>query len=133
MKLAKIYLIGFGLFTLAFGLAYLIAPAAMTKPAGFDDLSASATTDVRATYGGFQVGIGLFLLYAAKAAERHRPGLWLVVLSIGSVLASRILGVVLDGDLNEFHSSGLAVEFVLTASAIFVLRRVTNESRLSDV
>lgn len=123
MNLAKVYLLGFGLFTLAFGFAYLLIPIAMTEPAGFGALSPAATTDVRATYGGFQIGIGVFLLWAAQAEDRFRGALLLTALSIGAVLMSRVLGLILDGEVNEFHISGLAVESVLTASAVFVLRR----------
>ena len=95
------------MFTLAFGIGYLLAPAALTEPAGFGALGPSATTDVRATYGGFQIGMGAFLLWSAFSSgrrgteERFRIALVLVALSIGAVLASRAIGLVMDGELSE--------------------------------
>ena len=123
MKLARFFLLGFGLFALAFGLAYLLAPGAMMEPAGFDQLGAAATTDVRATYGGFQIGMGAFLVWASQSEDRHRAGLLLTFLSMAAVLFGRILGISLDGELNEFHRMGLLFEASLTVATFFVIRR----------
>ena len=124
MTLAKFYLWGIGLFTLAFGLGYLLAPAALTEPAGFGDLGASATTDVRATYGGFQIGMGAFLVWAAQAEARFRTALVLVALSIGAVFVSRVIGLAMDGELSDFHRMGLVFEASLTVATVVVLRRL---------
>ncbi len=124
MKLARFYLWGVGFFTLAFGLGYLIAPAALAEPAGFGVLGPSATTDVRATYGGFQIGMGAFLVWAAQAEERFRMALVLVALSIGAVFMSRVIGLVIDGELSDFHRMGLVFEASLTAATVVVLRRL---------
>ena len=124
MLVAKYYLIGIGVLTLIFGLAYLLAPATLTEPAGFGSLSPSATTDVRATYGGFQIGIGVFLVWAAQVEQRYRAALLLVLFSIGSVLASRVVGLAIDGELNAFHQMGLVFESTLTVLTILVLRKV---------
>ncbi|MAG32486.1 MAG: hypothetical protein CL908_16510 [Deltaproteobacteria bacterium] len=123
MTLPRFFLLGFGFLSLVFGLAYLLAPAALTEPAGFGELSATAMTDVRATYGGFQIGMGAFLVWAARAEERHKGALVLVALSIGAVFFSRLAGLALDGELNEFHASGLVTESILTALTLFVLYR----------
>lgn len=126
MKLARIALVAIGLFTILFGVVYLMAPTVMTDPAGFGVLSASAKTDVRATYGGIQLGMGLFLLWSAGSAERVRPALMLTALSIGAIGLSRAIGLAIDGGLNAFHQTGLASEVILTLFAIFLLRRVSN-------
>ncbi len=130
MKVAKFYLLGFGLFSLVFGIAYLVAPLALTGPAGFGPLSPSATTDIRATYGGFQIGSGAFLVWSAQSRDRFRPALLLAVLMIGAVFSSRVIGIVLDGDLGDFHRMGLVLEATLTAATIFVLRRARDEEPL---
>ena len=62
MAFARIYLRLMGAMSLFFGLVYLLAPESMTAPTGFGALSPGALTDVRATYGGFQLGSGAFLL-----------------------------------------------------------------------
>lgn len=128
MTLSKFYLRVVGAFTLAFGIGYLLAPEAFTEPAGFAGLGPSATTDVRATYGGFQIGMGAFLLWAAQAGERHRMALVLVALSIGAVFFCRVIGLLLDGELSEFHRMGLVFEASLTAATILVLRKSSGGS-----
>jgi hypothetical protein len=132
MKYTKFYLIGFGVLSMAFGLAYLLVPVAMSAPAGFGDLSASAKTDVRATYGGFQIGLAGYLLWAARAEKRFHAAVLLIALSIGSVLASRVFGLIFDGVLNDFHLSGLIVEVSLTVSAIYFLRRLSRKPAPSE-
>ncbi|MCP4904559.1 MAG: DUF4345 domain-containing protein [bacterium] len=124
MKLAKIYLLAFAVFSLVFGLGYLFAPQMLAQPAGFGVLSAAATTDVRATYGGFQIGMGAFLIWSAQSQDRYYAALWLVALSIAAVFASRMIGVVLDGELGDFHRLGLVIESSLTVATLFVLRKV---------
>lgn len=124
MPLARFYLLGFGLLSLAFGLAYLLSPAGLTEAADFGSLSPAASTDIRATYGGFQLGMGLFLLWSSRSAERYAGGLLLVVLVMGLVLASRALGLLLDGGPNDFHKSALVFESLLTLTSFAVWRRV---------
>ena len=112
-----------GALTVLFGLVYLFAPASLTLPAGFGELPAGGLTDVRATYGGFQLGMGIFLLWAATDEARVRTALLLMVLSIGAVGLSRAIGLTLDGSLNAFHTAGLITEVSLTAFTLFVLSR----------
>lgn len=123
MTLSRIYLIAVGALSVAFGIAYLLAPSALTEAANFGTLAPAAATDVRATYGGFQMGMGGFLLWSAASEDRIRAGLLLTLLTMGLVLTSRLLGLVLDGDLNEFHTSALVFESVLTVATALVLRR----------
>jgi len=124
MTLAKFYLWGVGSLTIVFGLGYLLGPAALTDPAGFGALGSSATTDVRATYGGFQLGMGAFLVWAAQAEARFRMALVLIALSIGAVFGSRVIGLALDGEPSDFHRMGLVFEAGLTTATILILRRL---------
>jgi hypothetical protein len=64
-----------GLGFLGFGAAYTLWPARM---AGFTEIAlptATAKIDFIATYGGFQLGIGLFLLICAFHVEWGQAGL----------------------------------------------------------
>lgn len=123
MSLTKPYLLVVGVLTILFGVIYLFVPATMTDPAGFGPLSGSALTDIRATYGGFQIGMGVFLLWAAGAEDRMKAGLILIALSIGSLFLSRTLGVLMDGELSPFHAQGLAIESTLTAVTLYLIRK----------
>jgi hypothetical protein len=124
LSLARTYLRILGGMTLVFGLLYLLAPTTMTDPTGFGPLGPSATTDVRATYGGLQIGLGLFLLWAAAEDARVRLALVLQVLTIGAVALSRALGILLDGEATGVLLGALAFEVLLTIAAIALLRRV---------
>ena len=57
---AALTVIGFSLVGL--GLAYLIVPGMMLSLTGEFQLNSQALLDVRATYGGIQLGLGAFLL-----------------------------------------------------------------------
>ena len=123
MSFARMYLRIFGALTAVIGLVYLIAPEGLTDAAGFGTLAPGGLTDVRATYGGIQLGMGGFLLWAAADEARVRPALVLVMLSIGAVALSRAIGLAVDGSANPFHVSGLVTEITLTALSAFALRR----------
>jgi hypothetical protein len=56
MLIPQYDLLGFGGMTLFFGFAYLLVPAFLSEAAGFGSMSTTATTDVRATHGGFWGG-----------------------------------------------------------------------------
>ena len=123
MAFARIYLRLMGAMSLVFGLVYLLAPESMTAPTGFGTLSPGALTDVRATYGGFQLGSGAFLLWAASDASRVRVALVVVALTIGAVALSRATGLLLDSSASGFHLAALATETTLTVLAFVALGR----------
>jgi hypothetical protein len=123
MPQAKIFLRMMGAISLMFGAIYLFAPTVLTAPAGFAALGPGALTDVRATYGGFQLGVGLFWLWSAGSDARVHFALVLTTIAIGSVGASRAIGVLMDGGPNAFHAGGLIVETLLTATSGFLLFR----------
>jgi hypothetical protein len=125
MGFARIYLLLIAAMSLVFGAIYFIAPAIMTDPTGFGVLAPAALTDVRATYGGFQLGSGLFLLWSAAQPERIRSALLLVVLTFAAVAICRGIGMLLDGQATSFLINGLITEVVLTLLALFALARVS--------
>jgi len=124
MSLARTYLRILGSMTLFFGLVYLLSPQSMTDPTGFGALGPAATTDVRATYGGLQIGLGLFLLWAAAQEARVRLALVLQVLTIGAVASARAIGILLDGEATGVLVGALAFEVLLTIVSIALLRRL---------
>jgi uncharacterized protein DUF4345 len=124
MRFARAYLYFVGVIGLLFGLWYLIAPTGMTDPTGFGPLGPNALTDVRATYGGFQIGSGLFLLWAAADDARVRTALVLQALTIGAIGSCRLIGFAIDGSPNGFLISAIVTEATFTALALFALRRL---------
>jgi hypothetical protein len=124
MRFARAYLYFVGVIGLLFGIWYLVAPTALTDPTGFGPLGPNALTDVRATYGGFQIGSGLFLLWSAGDAARMRAALVLQALTIGAIGSCRLVGFAIDGSPNGFLISAIVTEVTFTALALFALRRL---------
>ncbi|HZO08946.1 MAG TPA: DUF4345 domain-containing protein [Myxococcota bacterium] len=123
MRFARIFLLVMGWMGLFFGAIYLLWPQSMTDPTGFPALGPNALTDVRATYGGLQIGTGLFLLWAVRDASRVRTALVLQALLIGAVAASRAFGIAVDGTPNGVLVGALVTELCLTLLALVALGR----------
>ncbi len=105
------------------GLTYLLSPASLTQATGIS-ADAGGLTDIRANYGGFQLGFGLFLAWCARS--RVSTGLLLTALVLGAVLLSRVVGLVTDGSVTSFHLSALGFEVTLTALALWFYARSPN-------
>ncbi len=127
MGFARAYLWFVGVMGLWFGFWYLVAPTGLTDPTGFGPLGPNALTDVRATYGGFQIGSGLFLLWSATNPARIRTALVLQALTIGAIGSCRLIGFAIDGSPNRFLLSAIVTEITFTALAVFALRRLPSQ------
>ena len=123
MNASKIVLLAIGVFTVFFGLSFVFAPHyffALYTDGEFT--TSSAAMDVRTTYGGFSLGMGLFLLWCRKNAVR--AGLVAAALALSCITVARILGLVLDGSPNMFMWVFLALEVVALGAVLLVLRKV---------
>ena len=123
MRVAQIYLILMAVLSLVLGLVYLITPSSMLAPMGFGELRPSALTDVRANYGGFQIGTGLFMLWCLPR-QRRRAGMLLALLLAAAITMSRVIGLALDGEVISPLRSALVVEIVLTLASLAIYVRM---------
>jgi hypothetical protein len=48
------------------GLLFMLNPAGMASGLGFENLNKNALTDIMATYGGLELGLGIFILITLK-------------------------------------------------------------------
>ena len=96
MNLAAIYLGVGGLITFGFGVAYLIHSERMARMVGIELRSAGARSDYRAIYGGSQVGLGLFFLWATYHASWRSAGLAALALFALGFGVARLLSLALD-------------------------------------
>ena len=98
MKLFQVLVIALcALGFLAFGLWLLADPGGALAKIGIATTSATGTIELRAFYGGMEIGLGLFLGWCALRPEWQAAGLWLVLLSTGGAGAARLLGIALAG------------------------------------
>ena len=81
----------------AFGLWLLIDPAGALGRIGIQASSATGLVELRAFYGGMELGLGLFLGWCALRPEWREAGLWLVVLANGGAGLARLGASLLGG------------------------------------
>lgn len=112
-----------GLCFLGFGAAFLIAPLETLGATGIVLSGDLAATELRAFYGGLEVGLGLLLLAAARCPAYQRAGLWLCLASYGGIGLARLLGIALAGSGTPFLWFALATELGLAAAAGWLLGR----------
>jgi len=82
---------------LAFGAAFTFWPLAM---AGFVDISLPTPTariDFVATYGGFELGVGAFLVASARRRDWVEPGLWAGAAALAGFATVRLLALLAAG------------------------------------
>lgn len=105
------------------GLAYFIRPHEMSNLSGMLLLASAAATDVRAYYGGLQIGLAAFLIVALGRQDLTRAALTLLVLLYSSLALARVGGLWLDGGAQQtFNLIALLAEVVSAGLAFWALR-----------
>ena len=95
MKLSQIALMTAAAGFAGFGVAFLVRPSIL-EGVDVKARSARATTELRAMYGGMEVGLGAFFLAAALRPEWEEAALVAQVLGLGALAATRVGGIVRD-------------------------------------
>ncbi|MBW8368845.1 MAG: DUF4345 family protein [Arenimonas sp.] len=118
-RIALLCLAGLGF--LGFGLAIVAAPAAVLGSVGITGTTAGLV-ELRAFYGGLELGLAAFLFACAAKPAWRIPGLWSVALVNGGIAAARLLGIGLTGEFTGFFAGALVWEIGFTLAAIVALR-----------
>ncbi len=121
--MGRIVLIVMGILWVLFGGVGLISPAAVVGGLGIELPTADAMTDIRAIYGGLQIGIGLYFFYCSRSAERVRPGLVALALIAGGFGIARSFGILVDGARGGLIFFALTTEIIAFALAWISLSR----------
>lgn len=108
---------------LAYGIGFIVAPTPLAIwVTGTAPTQPSALIDLRATYGGMSLGVGVVLLGLATPAMR----LWglraVLVLMLG-MAGGRTVGLLVDGPGNLTMTVYLLLELLLAAAAAVLLLR----------
>lgn len=107
-----------------FGTGFAVAPEQLadflfdTSPA-----TSSALTDMRATYGGVAIGLGLFIAMCAYRRQWVRPGLLASLLVLVGLATTRLIGIAADGSPNGFVLLFLGTEIVAAVLFLAAIRR----------
>ena len=124
-----INVVAFGLY----GIAFIFKPMAMSQACtGTAPNTTSAVTDMRATYGGFMLSVGLWIgwVTCTQAANQAliQAALILVVMVMVCMAVTRTLGMLVDGSSNGYIKIALAAEVIVAALAIAALKSVISQS-----
>ena len=105
---------------LGFGVWFIIKPTVLAG-IGIEATSPSARTDIRATYGGFELGVAALLFWCAWREDWHHIGLIAATLFVAGFGVGRAAGVLAEGGATAFMWALLAIEVIYTAFALWRL------------
>ena len=123
MQLARVILLIQLLALAGLGLAYFSRPHEMANLSGMLLLAPAAATDMRAYYGGLQLGLAAFVGLSLARPELSRAALTLLVLLYSALALARIGGLWLDGGAQQtFNLYALLLELVSAGLCFWALR-----------
>jgi hypothetical protein len=126
MLYSRILLAAQALILAGLGIAYFVRPEEMANLSGMLLMAPAAITDVRAYYGGLQIGLAAYLLLTLGRPEQMRGALMLLVLLYSSMALARIGGLWLDGGLQQtFNLTALLLEVVSAGLCFAGLRKLS--------
>ncbi len=117
MNFGVVVLVVCALLFAGFGAAFLLQPAERIAVTGLSPTTATALTELRAYYGAFEIGFGIFLLLGAILPGWRGPALALLAITAGALVLGRSLGLVWDGGPQPLTLKLLATEAAICALA----------------
>ena len=111
-----------GLGFVGFGIVFLCWPEVMLPGVGILTPDLQSQIEIRAMYGGLELGLGILLL-SCFAAERQRFGVQLSLASYGGLGLARALSMLVIGTGTPFLWFALIWEGVIAALALLALRK----------
>jgi hypothetical protein len=112
---------------IVFGICYIVAPEFFAYTlTGSEPWTSSALIDMRATYGGMGLGIGLVFWFCARQRETVIAGLVGTFLVLGATAISRVIGFIADGSPNIFMQGLFGAELLFVVLSAAALKRVTD-------
>jgi hypothetical protein len=120
--MSKLLVYATAVFFIVYGALFLLIPTGMAYWITGAELNpASAVIDVRATYGGAQLAIGLMMFLVVKLKDDVELGLTFVAVVLLAMAFGRLVGLWSDGEANLVMYLYLAGELLFGALAL-VLR-----------
>ena len=105
-----------------FGVWLFAVPTALEK-IGIQLTTHEAFIDIRATYGGLELGLAAFLLTAQARPAWYRAAMLLSALCVGGFGAGRLSGILLEGQGTPLMWFFLAIEVFWTGVMVWAYRK----------
>jgi hypothetical protein len=118
---------------LPYGLFCFVQPSFLGEVAGVVAHSATATTELRAMYGGLQAGIGVLCLIALLRVRFVRPALLALAFLCAGLFTARLAGLAVDGSISGYTAGGLVFELLSSGLAVALLLRGDRDRRAPDL
>lgn len=122
-RLSRGFLLLCGLAFLLIGAHTFADPLAAMAPVELNVGTVSALNELRANYGGLQIGMGLLLLAGLWRTALTGPALLAQALLVGGLAVGRLVSLALDGQPNDLVLGLLALESVVALVSLTLLRR----------
>lgn len=123
MTKERIFLYVAAAFYLLFAILYMVFPLTLAGAMGVTTADSTGIIDIRAVYGGFQLGLAIFLFWSAGADEWTYPGLLITVLTTGGIFVVRLVSMLIAWEIGN-HWIGLLIEAIVVLMAtVLILRR----------
>jgi len=108
---------------LGFGVVCAWDPLGMLGRLDIGASSLTGVNELRAFYGGFEIGIGIFLLLCAFGFLEQRTGLVAVMCSFGAIGIVRLLGAFSSADTSTWTVVACGVELGVACVGGLLLSR----------
>lgn len=122
-KITSGFLLLCGLGFLLIGANTFYDPLAAMAPVELNINTVNALNELRANYGGLQIGLGLFLLTGICCTSYVRPAVLAQVLIVGGLAAGRLVSMILDGQPSAFVQGLFVLESVIALLSLMLFLR----------
>lgn len=109
---------------LGFGVVFLVSPAPMAAFVDLAVLTPTAHTEIRAMYGGLEIGLGVVLLTLLGRQDHVVVGLRVALFAFAGMALGRLAGLVVDGVWQPVMWLLTAIEVIAAALVAWALRSV---------
>ncbi len=118
----RVFLILSGLLWLPYGVYCFFVPTMLNLAAGLSFAGPTGATEVRAMYGGLQIGIGLLCFLGVARDDWRQTALRALLVLVSGLFLTRVAGLAIDGSLSAYTTSALVFEGLTVAAAAYLQR-----------
>lgn len=108
---------------LPYGIFCFFQPGYLNEATGLAIGSTTASTEVRAMYGGLQTAIGCFALAALVRRALARSVLLAIAFLSCGLATGRLGGILADGGISTYTATAFGFELLLACSSFYLLSR----------